>query len=105
MDEVLGLLFGNRGTVLVERQRRTENRGERGTQVVGDSLEERVLHLVERLKPLRGLPFDRQGSLQPLLRPLDLGDVEQGPLPELRLAIVATNEERVLADPDRAPAL
>ena len=60
---------GASSRVLLQRERRTEDRGERGAEVVRDGLEERVLHLVERSEPLRRLAFAPEGlGVLPLAR-------------------------------------
>ena len=68
---------------LLERERRAQDRGQRRPQVVRDGLQERVLHLVERAQPLRGLALapERLRVLplappQRLLGALALGDVD-----------------------------
>ena len=59
----------------LERDRQAEDRCERRPEVVRHGLEERVLHLVERAQPDRGLALDLEGALQVLLRALAVADV------------------------------
>jgi hypothetical protein len=83
----------------LERDRETQDRGERGAEVVRDRLQERVLHLVERAEPLRSIPLTDQGIVQLLLRALQLRDVDVDALPELRSAELVTEEGGVLPHP------
>ena len=81
-EQVECVLTGHVQLGLFERERRTQDRGERGPQVVGDRLEERVLHLVECAQSLRRLALAPEGLgvlplalLQRLLRAFALGHV------------------------------
>ena len=71
----------------LERDRHAEDRCQRRPQIVGDRLEEGVLHLVERSQPGCCLTLDLEGALQVLLRALAVADVPD-----------EAREDRLLAD-------
>ena len=93
---------------LFERQRRAEDRRERGPEIVRHSLQERVLHVVQRAEALRGLalPPERFGILalapsQGLLGALAFGDVDHQAT-ELPRPLCSADHVHHVPDPDRA---
>jgi hypothetical protein len=92
--EVGGVLRGQARPGPLEGEADADHRGQRGAQLVGDGVQEGVLHLVEgpqlpgRLPlALQRLPFPLECLAQRLLGLLLLGDVDVVALPVVGLAI------------------
>ena len=106
-DEVEGVGRGEVDAAALEGERRSEDRRQRCSEIVGDRLEERVLHLVEVAKALRRLPFAPEGlrvlllaRSQGLLGALAFGDVHHE-APELTRAMRAVHDVHDIAHPRR----
>ena len=87
--------------VALQRQRQPQDRGQRCSQVVGDGLEERVLHLVGGAELFGQVSLASQIALE-LLRAPHMGDVDHRPLPVLRVALVVGDQMRLVVHPDEA---
>ncbi len=99
VGEIPGVVLGQVHVAALERDRESEDRRQRCAQVVGDRLQERVLHLVEGPQALRRLAFDGQRAFELLLGLLALGDVEEEALPVGGLA-GEMHEDGLVLDPD-----
>jgi hypothetical protein len=101
---LLRLLGGEMDVVALERQRHAEDRRERRPEIVGDGLDERVLHLVGLAELIRGQALLLQCLLQ-LLGTFLPGDVDHHPLPVLGVPLVVPDHDGPVVDPDDAPVL
>ena len=72
-------------------QRQTEDRRQGGAQVVGHGRQEGVLHLVDLTQLLGGLPLVLQFGGE-LLVAFALGDIQQHPLPEIRVPVLVVDQ-------------
>ena len=101
-DEVLLVLRSDGVPALLQGEGASQDARERRAEVVGDGLEERVLHLVKRREPLRRLLLRLQGLSQDPFSFLLLGDVVHDPLEVGGPALVVHQGFRLLPDPDDA---
>ena len=112
VDQVGGVLRGQARPGPLEGQGDADDRGQRGPQLVGDGVQEGVLHVVEgpqllgRLPlALQRLPLALQRLAQRLLGLLLLGDVDVEALPVVRLSGLAKHQHGMVADPHHPAVL
>ena len=102
--EILGVVLLELHVAALQRDRESQDRGERGAQVVRDRLQEGVLHLVERPQAPGRLALDGERALELRLGLLALGDVEQEPLP-VGLSALEPYEPGLVLHPHHPPVL